>query len=259
MKGRFGLAAWRTASAAVFGCALACSPAADPPGAGPAASPRGEAVESAAPPVRAGTVELVATRDATLLESSSGALANGEGSGLFAGRTHQPEDSLRRTLVAFDVGSLPAGVEVTSATLSLTLVHTRPGEHPVGLHRVLADWGEGASKTDGGRGAPSMPGDATWIHTFFPDRLWSRPGGDFAAAASARATVGAEGAYSWGPTAEMTADVQTWLEDAAANFGWLLLGAEDAPGTAKHFASREHEEPSKRPRLTVSFRRPEGD
>ena len=198
------------------------------------------------------TVELVSVQDTTLIESATGELSNGTGPTLFVGRTRQPRDSRRRALLAFDVaGAIPAAAQVVSVTLTLTLVHTHAGDEPIALHRVLTAWGEGESKTPGGRGAPVMSGDATWLHTFFPDRRWSQPGGDYAIIPSAAVTASE---YTWGPTAQMVADVQAWLDTPSQNFGWLLLGNETVEGTAKSFASRESEDPAARPRLRVTFR-----
>jgi hypothetical protein len=201
------------------------------------------------------TVELTPVRDTSLIESTTGALGNGTGSALFVGRTQQPRDSRRRALLAFDVSAVPAATQVVSVTLTLTLVHTHAGDEPIALHRVLSAWGEGESKTPGGRGAPAMPGDATWFHTFFPAQRWSRPGGDYAATPSATMMAGGSGTYTWGSTVQMTADVQDWLlAGPQHNFGWLLLGNEAVAGTAKSFASRENEEPAMRPRLQITFR-----
>jgi hypothetical protein len=198
------------------------------------------------------TVEFVPVQDTTLIESATGELSNGTGPTLFVGRTRQPKDSRRRALLAFDVTrAIPAAAQVVSVTLTLTLVHTHAGDEPIALHRVLTAWGEGESKTSGGRGAPAMPGDATWLHTFFPDRRWSQPGGDYAATPSAVVTASE---YTWGPIAQMAADVQAWLDTPSQNFGWLLLGNETVEGTAKSFASRESEDPAARPRLRVTFR-----
>jgi hypothetical protein len=204
------------------------------------------------------TVELTPARDTTLIESPAGALANGTGPALFVGRTRQPTNSRRRALVVFDVSTAaPASAQVVSVTLTLTLQQTHAPEEPITLHRVLADWGEGASKSPGGRGAPVAPGDATWTHTFFPDRRWSRAGGDHAAEPTATLKVGDAGVYTWGPGARMTADVQEWLgAGPQRNFGWLLLGNEKVEGTAKSFASRESDEPAARPRLRLTFRSP---
>lgn len=227
----------------------ACSAAAVPATA--AASAAEASAESAEPLV----VEIEPSRDVTLIESADGSLANGEGSNLFVGRTGQASDSRRRALLAFDVAAaLPAGAEVVSATLTLSLEHTHAGLEPIELRRPLTDWDEGPSTTPGGRGAPSEPGDVTWLHRAYPDVEWRRPGGDFGDEVVAVAAVSDEGRYVWGPTAAMTADVRSWLERPRANRGWLLLGNEEEAGTAKSFASGESEREADRPKLSVTYR-----
>ena len=203
------------------------------------------------------TQVLEASKDNTLIESPTGALSNGAGTGIFVGRTNQPTDSIRRGLLAFDIADrIPADSKVTSVTLTLKVERTPAGNEPIELHRVLTDWGEGSSSSGGGRGAPAAKEDATWIHTFYDTGFWSKPGGDFSATSSAVQTVDDVGSYTWGSTPEMVADVQAWLDSPAENFGWLLLGNEEDPGTVKVFASRDSEEPSARPQLTVSFQPP---
>ena len=46
----------------------------------------------------------------------------------------------------------------------------------------------------------------------------------------------------------MVADVQSWLDNPASNFGWLVLGDETAIATAKRFDTRESASP---PVLTI--------
>ena len=48
----------------------------------------------------------------------------------------------------------------------------------------------------------------------------------------------------------MVADVQSWLDNPASNFGWLVLGDETAIATAKRFDTRESASP---PMLTIEF------
>jgi hypothetical protein len=202
-------------------------------------------------------VTIGATKDNTLIENAVGSLSNGAGQHFFAGRSSQFSGSIRRGLVAFDVaGTLPAGATVISASLTLSMSRTRLSNTEVmSLHRALSDWGQGTSAAGGqeGGGAPSTPGDATWIHTFFDGSLWTTPGGDFSSTPSASRTVGGIGSYVWGSTSGMVADLQHWVDTPAENFGWVITGNEVAPGTAKRFDSHEHLDPGSRPRLTVSY------
>ncbi len=205
---------------------------------------------------RAGTVTLTADRDNTLYQSDDGSLSNGAGDHFFTGVTN--EGVTRRGLVHFDLTSIPSGAVITSATLTLNMSMTIAGPVDVTLHRVSADWGEGASNAPGGEGggAPAATGDATWLHTFFDSSLWATAGGDFVAAASATTSVDDNGAYAWGSTTGMIADVQEWVDSPADNYGWLLLGGEQLEGqsTAKRFDSREgDQEGTSGPQLVVEF------
>lgn len=199
-------------------------------------------------------VTLTAARDNTLYEDAAGSLSNGAGQFLFAGVTSRGE--LRRALVYFDVaGTLPAGATVDAATLSLTVSKsTVAGTETVRVHRVLADWGEGTSDAgnEEGGGTAATTGDATWQHAFFDTQPWTTAGGDAAPDASATQALGGPGRYSWA-SADLTADVQAWLDDPAANDGWMLRGNEAGTGTAKRFDAREAASPAVRPTLTVVY------
>jgi hypothetical protein len=208
--------------------------------------------------VRAGTVVVVAQRDATLVESATGALANGAGPFFFAGRTSQESGSIRRAVLAFDVGAaVPHGAPIQSVQLRLAMSQTNAGAETLHLHRVLASWTEGASIATGGSGAPAAAGDVTWLHRSYDALLWATAGGDFAPVASASALIDEPGSYAWGSTPELVADVQSWLDDPAANHGWILIGDESASSTVKRFESRENADPTVRPVLVVEFGAPQ--
>ena len=203
---------------------------------------------------RAETETFEPLKDNTLYETTDGSLSNGAGDHLFAGTTAQ--NDVRRAVLTFDVATaIPAGSTVTSVTLTMNMSRTIAGDEVVALHRLLGDWGEAGSDAGGqeGGGAPSQSGDATWIHTFFDTDSWGSAGGDFAATQSASTTVGGTGSYTWGSTPDMVADVQGWVDDPSQNFGWILIGDESVPQTAKRFDSKDHPTASVRPTLTVEF------
>ena len=209
--------------------------------------------------LHAESVALLATKDNTLIESGSGHLSDGSGPGIRAGRTGQPMGSIRRAVVAFDIAAaVPAGAEILDVRLILQMAQANSGPLPVSVHRLLADWGEGDSSFPGGQGAPSEPGDATWIHRFYDTDFWGTPGGDFMTSPSATALVGGPGIYEWNDP-EMVADVQLWLDLPAANFGWLTLGDERTSNSVKRFHSRESGAPGIPPLLLVDYAPPDGD
>lgn len=199
-------------------------------------------------------VTINASRDATLFENPVGEVANGAGQHFFAGTTAFGE--LRRALIHFDIAAaIPAGATINAATLTLYMSRTAAAAEIVSLHRTLTAWGEGASDApaEEGGGTNAEPGDATWLHRFYADALWTTPGGDFEPVASDSAVVIADGFYSWGSTGALIADVQNWLDNPAQNYGWTILGNEEFDQTAKRFDSREHPEPARRPSLTIDF------
>ena len=203
------------------------------------------------------TVFIDAARDATLIEEPDGALANGSGPAFFVGRNNQVRNSVRRGLVHFDVAAvLPRNARVTAVRLTLYMSPSNSGPRRISLHRVQADWGEGPSFASGGGGDFSAPGDSTWVHTFYDDEFWVRPGGQFVRRASASQEVAASDFYTWGSTRKMVADVRRWLAAPHWNFGWILIGDETTPQNAKSFASREEADASLRPVLEVTYRLP---
>ena len=206
-------------------------------------------------PASAETVLVPADRDTTLIEDPDGALANGAGPAFFVGRTNQGAGSIRRGLVRFDVAAaLPAHAIVESVTLRLTALAGNPGASPVRLYRVLADWGEGASFSTGGRGAPSEPGDATWIHTFYDTEFWEYAGGQFVGRASAAFEVDGPGAYEVASTPMLLADVRLWTAAPSRNFGWILIGDETRPQSVQPLATREADDTGEVPVLEITFR-----
>ena len=217
---------------------------------------------SAASAVRADGVTLLPVKDNTLYEPTLNATSNGAGDNFFAGQTATALK--RRGLLAFNVAdNIPAGATITSVTLTLHLSRTNPflgAPAVVELHKLLAAWGEEGSDALGeeGSGAPADSGDATWEHAFFDTTLWSSLGGDFVVAVSASQTVGILNAvdslnfYSW-TGVQMVTDVQSWLNDPSSDFGWIIIGDENATATSKRFDSREDSISAFRPRLDIDF------
>jgi len=206
------------------------------------------------------TVELIPAKDNTLYETTDGSLSNGAGDFLFTGKTNS--GSNRRTVLMFDIaGNIPAGATIETVTLTMNMSRTASNDvRSTSLHKLTADWGEGASNASGneGGGAASASGDATWLHRFFDTDTWATPGGDFVASASANQDIAGTAAYTWDSTTQLVADVQGWLDDPANNFGWIVIGDESASLTTKRFDSRENPTEANRPTLTVTYTAPTG-
>jgi len=206
----------------------------------------------------ADVVSLSPTKDNTMYEyaAMAGDLSNGIGAHIFAGNNGNGE--ARRALVAFDLAAVPPGSRVLMVTLRMTMTMSNAGDIPISLHRMAGNWGEGTSDASGqeGGGAVAKPGDATWRHSNFPGTLWGTQGGDFAPAASATLRVGGVGSYTWCSTDGLVADVQAWVNAPTTNFGWVAIGDESVPVTAKRFDSVQSPAPANWPVLTVSFSPP---
>lgn len=208
---------------------------------------------------------LPALKDNTLYESPTGARSNGAGGDLFVGRTGTNAGigdlkDLRRAVMEFDIsGNVPASAIINEVTLTLKVTR----EANVGaqdsltkLHRLTSDWGEGSSNASSpaGEGAASTTGDATWIHTFYSGSTWATAGGDYSGTVSASENLTTDNAFfDWGSTAQMVADVQSWLDTPSSNFGWILIGDESTSKTAKEIASSENVTTTDRPSLVIDY------
>jgi hypothetical protein len=204
-------------------------------------------------PPRQETVSLQSVRDNTLFEYATGDSSSGAGPSFFVGLNSQGR--IRRGLLAFAIAeSIPAGARIDSVRLQLYCSNASSATpRAISLLRASRSWGEGSSSSTGGSGAPATPGDATWTCRFYPDSLWTTPGGDFdASSLHATTSVADVGFYEWSAAA-MTADVQAWLDHPSTDVGWLVQGEEAVPGSARRFESRENATPDRRPLLRVYY------
>jgi len=222
--------------------------------------------------LRADTVTLPPTRDNTLYEpvqqTSFNDTSNALGPNFFVGKVKDADAdpgagtrvAVRRGVLAFNIaGNIPAGSTIDS--VQLTLVATKVAQNNsfnLTLHRLQSDWGNGTSNTGNsqqGRGVTPTTGDPTWNHTFYSTQFWGTPGGDFSGTNSASTLVGGVGAYTWGSSSGMVADVQFWLDNPSQNFGWIVIGDETQIETAKRFATVENTNNGgqDRPSLVVNF------
>ena len=122
------------------------------------------------------------------------------------------------------------------------------------LYRLSSDWGEAGSNSPGGMGAPAQTGDATWVNTFWPAQLWNSAGGDYNATASATTSAPTGGFLSWS-SVQMATDVASWANVPGANFGWIMIGNESTPRSARLFSSGIGLNP---PVLAIDFTAPSG-
>jgi hypothetical protein len=209
---------------------------------------------------RSTSVTIAATKDNTLYEDDEGSLSNGSGEHLFVGKASgvANDGAIRRGLIAFkSFAAIPPGSLILKAELTLHMSRGTIGSQQVTLHKIQSDWGEGASDAPGqeGGGTSAMLEDATWLHSFFPDKFWQIPGGDFTATSSTSTMVGGVGSYIWSGSG-VTNDVRGWFDNPDTNFGWMLLN-ESSNKTSKRFDSRENGTVDFQPKLAVTYVPPE--
>jgi len=148
-----------------------------------------------------------------------------------------------RGLIRFDLtGHIPPGSRIASVALRLSIVKVPSlgADSTFELRRVLQPWNET---------------EATWNRSAM-NAPWSAPGGaaptDFSDTASAAQSVAGRGNYTFASTTNLIADLQSWVDNSDANFGWIVLTRlEDVEKTARRFASREG--PTNAPALLIEY------
>ncbi len=200
------------------------------------------------------TTTIIADRDNTIY-SESNTLSNGSGQNLFTGATQTGDK--RRTLIHFNLSTIPPGSVINAVSFSIycNKIPQDPAPATIELHKLLKDWGEGTSDATGaeGTGASATTNDATWSFNLFNTSSWTTPGGDFMAVKSASAKGVDIGTFSM--TGEnLVADVQSFINNPATNFGWIILdSAEGTTSSARRYAARVNANPALRPQITVTY------
>lgn len=151
---------------------------------------------------------------------------------------------IRRGLLRFDLGAVPAGSTITSAEVRLTVSKVPPfgpASSSFDLHRLDAAWGEGSKV--GNNGAAAATGEANWSARLLGTAAWTTAGAadDAAITPSASATAGNSAGQAITFTgAGLIEDVQHWLDDGTQNFGWMLRCQDETSlRSVRGFASRE--------------------
>ena len=210
----------------------------------------------------ADVVTLRPVADTSLLETVPNNNLGGQ-SFLAAGTTQN--NTKTRGLLLFDFTQIPVNTTISAVTLQVEVTQQPADGYAIsafGLHRMLVSWGEGnkiaANPLSPGQGAPATAGEATWNQRFVGTTPWSLPGAkrdtEFVTAPSSVEVIYNVGSspYHFQSTAELVADVQSWVNDPQGNHGWMLMTeAEGTPFTARRFGSRE--DVSRAPLLTVEF------
>ena len=203
-------------------------------------------------------VSLTPAKDNSLIQYQAPQYSGGASPYIYVGVEHF-SGTLMRGLVDFNVaGSIPAGSTINSVSLTVSMVltsSTTTVTPTVGLHDVLQNWGQGTGVPTAFMPpfSPTTTNDATWTNTFYPNQSWNTPGGDFSSTVSGTAVFGADGTNStFNSTSQMVADVQSWLNNPSANFGWLMQG-DETQNSGKMIGSMHSSNP---PTLTIDYTAP---
>jgi hypothetical protein len=149
-----------------------------------------------------------------------------------------------KSLVRFDLASIPSGTTVEEATLRLYYKGRSNGNDlTVGAYRLLAPW---------------VDSQATWDPADYGHELgrpWLGSGSDYAAAGSGASAVSGDGG-SW-VEIDVTEMAQAWVSNPTQNYGLLLRQAAAAGYVIYDFCSERGVSPctaAQTPQLTVWYR-----
>jgi hypothetical protein len=138
-----------------------------------------------------------------------------------------------RSLFMFDIaGNIPSNAIITSVSLTVTVINVpiSPVNSIFDLRAALVGWSEP---------------NATWTDRL-PGIPWSAPGGligtDFSNQISQTNYFGSStGSTTFVSRSNLVADVQNWLQNPSANFGWVMISeSEGTSFTVRGIASREN-------------------
>jgi hypothetical protein len=211
--------------------------------------------------------------DTTIFKAGTSNSAGGQT--LFYAGTNGNTGSAARSLLSFNLSSIPTSAVIQSVKLSLTLGQVAggglggsdPTPRELDLRQVSDSWGEGTVSTGGGQGAAANAGDATWNARSFGSTNWTAAGGDFSSSVSGAQLINNTTGvvYNWDSTAttlddgstpannsRMVSDVQSWVTNPGNNNGWILINTDETDlRTFRAFFSRENA--SSQPSLTITY------
>ncbi|MDJ0709612.1 MAG: DNRLRE domain-containing protein [Woeseiaceae bacterium] len=171
-------------------------------------------------------------KDSFIDGASGGQTQNNGGSADLA--SNSQTSGLLRTLLQFDLASLPIGARVLSAELQLNLEQSLGAADTVQVHRITQSWSESG---------------VTWISRDGGDD-WSTPGGDYDPSPAGSFTADAIGFV----TVDIHQLVQQWVNGTAENHGLMLLSQSASGDNRKTYVSSDDgADPSLHPKLTVRY------
>jgi hypothetical protein len=160
-----------------------------------------------------------------------------------------------RTLVQFDLSSLPSSANISSAVLRL-YYYQYLGNDPVNgtlwAYRITQGWIEGDEPSD------PYTHEGVWWSSYDGNptpHSWTTAGGDYNTTNGAAAIV--PGSYGW-MNWTVTDIVKAWVEDGQENNGFLIKDATEITETGYQIMFRSREYNGQDPILEITYIAPVG-
>ncbi|MFK8026611.1 MAG: LamG-like jellyroll fold domain-containing protein [Gammaproteobacteria bacterium] len=147
--------------------------------------------------------------------------------------TNSDTTSTDRSLIQFDLSSLPTSIKIDSAILELYLHDNVGPEDTVEAHALTRSWTE-----DG----------VTW-ETYDGVTSWTSPGGDYENQSVAEFVTSGVGWHSL----DITSLTQKWTDGEFPNNGVILLSEASSGAKRKKYHSSDEKEATLRPKLTITY------
>ena len=157
-----------------------------------------------------------------------------------------------RSLIQFDVSSIPSDAVIDSVGLQLTTGQSGTSVPTIYMYRLTQGWTEGTTGdacayngTCNTFGSTIAGGgnDATWnVTDYSTSNAWVALGGSFSSTVSAT-SADTKANLNTFTSANLAADVQAWVSGSASNYGWIMKIDEasntSGSGKMKRYVSRE--------------------
>jgi len=176
-----------------------------------------------------GTVKtFIATKDAMILDGRPDEAAANDM--LVLGKT---SDGIRRVLYQFDFNGIPDDAKIICAEFDFMVIGddtTKGTNQIIRMHRLTEGWtSDTTSSADGNNGSPAQPDDVTWTYRRYPSETWSDPGGSYdPTVLSEKLIDDEEDEINLETTSAMVSTLQGMLDGNLPNYGFILIGQEDA-------------------------------
>jgi hypothetical protein len=182
------------------------------------------------------TLTLPATKDASIfiedVASSPQYGDNGDGASDLLRLGYSDNYSyFIRTLVAFDVSSIPKTAKIDQVILSFTMGKSgiNASGDTISVHKVTQAWSEGTTDETceyANQNYCTYPGatitsggGVTWNSASHGTTAWTTAGGTFTSTASATNNNGIVSSFT---SAGLIEDVKAWMDTPSSNNGWIL-------------------------------------